>query len=230
MKGALAEHEIVIAATKLDIPVLRPVGEHGRCDLALDVGNRLWRVQVKWGALSPARDVITVKTSTNRCTPNGYVRTTYAANEIDVIGVYCGELDRCFLLPMSVAEHKHMVHLRLTAPRNGQRACINLAEDFEFEGAIAQLGERLNGIQEVVGSSPTSSISAPMVVGCEDFRDHLGYWFDEAAKGEHLLVTRRGKPLITVAAAVPPLPLTPSPPPSPPRLPPADPMRAPWTS
>jgi hypothetical protein len=32
----------------------------------------------------------------------------------------------------------------------------------------------------------------------------MGYWFDEAAKGEHLLVTRRGKPLITVRSAKPP--------------------------
>jgi hypothetical protein len=24
-----------------------------------------------------------------------------------------------------------------------------------------------------------------LTLACEDFRDHLGYWFDEAARGEH---------------------------------------------
>jgi antitoxin (DNA-binding transcriptional repressor) of toxin-antitoxin stability system len=47
-----------------------------------------------------------------------------------------------------------------------------------------------------------------MTVACDDFRDHMGYWFDEAAKGEHLLVTRHGKPLVRVSAAVATLPLS----------------------
>jgi hypothetical protein len=42
---------------------------------------------------------------------------------------------------------------------NPRQVCTNLAQNLDFEGAIAQLGERLNGIQEVVGSSPTSSTS-----------------------------------------------------------------------
>jgi LysE type translocator len=38
-----------------------------------------------------------------------------------------------------------------------RRARGRIGANFEFEGAIAQLGERLNGIQEVAGSSPASS-------------------------------------------------------------------------
>jgi hypothetical protein len=34
VKGAVAEQAIVLAAMKLRVPVLRPVDEHGRCDLA----------------------------------------------------------------------------------------------------------------------------------------------------------------------------------------------------
>ena len=208
VKGAVAEQAIVLAATRLQVPVLRPIAEHGRCDLALDIGDRLWRVQCKWGRLAKARDVIIAHTGTSRLTPSGYIRGTYTEAEVDLFGVYCGELDRCFLLPVSVAADKYAVQLRLVPPLNGQRACINLAEDFEFEGAIAQLGERRRGTAEVAGSSPASSINSPLQVGCEDFRDHLGYWMEEAAKGEHLLVTRRGKPLVRVSAAVTPLPLS----------------------
>jgi prevent-host-death family protein len=40
-----------------------------------------------------------------------------------------------------------------------------------------------------------------MTVGWDSFRDHFGYWLDQAAKGEHMLITRRGKPL---ARLIPP--------------------------
>ena len=136
----------------------RPIGEHGRADLAVDIAGRLWRVQVKLGTLSKARDVVIVHTSTSRHTPHGYVRTTYSPEEVDLIGVYCAELDRCFLLPMSIAAGRYALQLRLKPARNAQRACINLADDFDFEGAIAQLGERRRGTAEVAGSSPAGSI------------------------------------------------------------------------
>lgn len=58
MKGAIAEQELQLAATRLGIPVLKPVAEHGRCDLGLEIGDRIWRVQVKWGRLSDAGDVV----------------------------------------------------------------------------------------------------------------------------------------------------------------------------
>jgi hypothetical protein len=61
VKGAIAEQAIVLAAMKLRVRVLRPVAEDGRTDLALDVGGELLRVQVKWGRLSPERDVVIVR-------------------------------------------------------------------------------------------------------------------------------------------------------------------------
>ena len=64
LKGAIAEQAIVLAATRLRIPVLRPVNEHGRTDLALDIAGALWRVQVKWGRLNAARDVVIVSLAT----------------------------------------------------------------------------------------------------------------------------------------------------------------------
>jgi hypothetical protein len=54
-KGGIAETQIAAAATKLGVPVLRPVVEHGRYDLAFEIGGRLLRVQCKWGAWIPDR-------------------------------------------------------------------------------------------------------------------------------------------------------------------------------
>ena len=102
--------------------------------------------------------------------------------------------------PPNVAAGKHLIQLRLEPPRNGQRACVNLAASFAFSGAIAQLGERLAGSQKVAGSSPASSIAAtdctPTIVGCNPFRDAFGEWIERAAAGEEVIVTRRGRPIV----------------------------------
>jgi prevent-host-death family protein len=203
-KGAIAEIELAAAAIHLGIPVYKPLTDHARADLVFEVGERLWRVQCKWGRLSQSRDVVVVHVGGSWCSPNGYVRTTYTEQEVDLFGVHCGELRRSFLLPASLLVGMHQVHLRLTAPRNNQRACITLADDFDFEGAIAQLGERLTGSQEVVGSSPTSSTSPsvdPITIGANPFRDKLGYWMDRVAAGEEVLITRHGKPRIRMSPA-----------------------------
>jgi antitoxin (DNA-binding transcriptional repressor) of toxin-antitoxin stability system len=207
VKGAVAEQAIVLAAMEAGIPVLRPVGEHGRTDLALEIGDDLFRVQVKWGRLSPARDVVTVRLSTCRCTPRGYVRGTYSEHEVDLFGVYCGELDRCFLLPADLLARKTWVSLRLTAPRNAQRSCINLADDFTFDGAVAQLARardwqsRGRGFESPQLHSPERPPDVPTAVNADVFRKGLGLWMDRVSAGEDVLVSRRGKAVMRVTAA-----------------------------
>jgi len=201
-KGNVAELEIATAAAKLGIPVLMPLTEHARFDLAFEIGNRLWRVQRKWGRLAPEGDTVMVRIGGSRCSPNGYVRTTYAVEDVDLFGIYCGELDRSFLLPSETVAGKTDIRLRLRPTRNGQRACTTLGAEFDFEGAIAQLGERCRGTAEVVGSSPTSSIPhEPTVLGANTFRDKFGYWMDRVAAGEEVVITRRGRPRIRLTPA-----------------------------
>jgi prevent-host-death family protein len=209
-KGAIAEHAIVLAAMKLGVPVLRPVAEHGRTDLTLDIGGELRRVQVKWGRLSPARDLVIVRIGTCRLTPRGYVRGTYSGDEVDLFAVYCGELERSFLLPASLLANRTYVSLRLTAPRNGQVSCINLADDFDFDGAVAQLARardwqsRGRGFESPQLHSQTAP-QTPTAVNADDFRIGLGRWIDRVSSGEDLLVTRRGKPVMRVTAPLPAL-------------------------
>jgi prevent-host-death family protein len=204
-KGAIAETKIAAAATELDIPVLRPIVEHGRYDLGFELGDRILRVQVKWGALDEHGAVIRVNLQGCRHTPNGYVYSTYSAGEIDAVAVYCAELDRCYLLPVSLVAGRRGVHLRTAPPRNGQRACINLAADFEFPGAIAQLGEHLSGTQGVAGSSPASSTPSGVEVGSNEFRNQFGYYLERAAAGEEILIRRHGRPYARLVPVQPQL-------------------------
>ena len=101
-RGGIAELEIAAAAVRLGVPVLKPLTEHGRYDLAFEIGRRLLRVQCKWAGLAEDRRTVKVHMRRSRCTPNGYVLSSYAEHEIDLLAAYCGDLDRCFLLPAAV--------------------------------------------------------------------------------------------------------------------------------
>ncbi len=123
----------------------------------IDTGPRLLRVQCKWAPRKGA--VIVVQTGTCRHTPRGYVRSTYTAEEIDGIGVYCEELNRCYFVPIGDVAGHYVMHLRLAPAANNQEVAVKYAADYEFPGAIAQLGERRHGMAEAGGSSPPSSTS-----------------------------------------------------------------------
>ena len=125
-------------------------------DLIFYLRPQLLRVQCKWATRKG--DVVVVRIRTSRCTPNGYVNTTYEASEIDAIGAYCQQTDRCYLIPIRDAAGASVLHLRLAPARNNQRRRITMASAYEF-GAIAQLGERHTGSVEVAGSSPASSMN-----------------------------------------------------------------------
>ena len=210
VKGAVAELEVELAATRLGVPVLKPVAEHGRYDLGLEVGGRLFRVQCKWGRLIDDGAVICIRVGGNRTTPAGYVRSVYRREEVDLIAVYCGEIDRCYLLPIDVVEGRHQVQLRLRAPANGQRAFVNLASDFEFDGAVAQLA-RASGWQPEGRGFESPQLHSPprnfgaVVVGANEFRNRFGWYMERAAAGEEFHVERRGRPYVRLTGAAPQL-------------------------
>ncbi len=106
-----------------------------------------------------------VRCYTNRRTRDGMLTRRYADGEIDAFAAYCLELNRCYFLPFHAFGGRRLVHLRLAPSRNNQKAGIHWANDWEFDatlgapGAVAQLGERLDGIQKARGSSPLGSTS-----------------------------------------------------------------------
>ena len=165
-KGAIAETAIAHAATKLGIEVYRPVAEGGRFDLIFLLGDELVRVQCKWAPRQG--DVVVVRCYSNRRAREGFRRRRYTPQEIDAFAAYCPELESCYFLPIELFPRRSQILLRLSPTQNNQRLGVHWAEDFEFaakltrhQGAIAQLGERLDGIQKVAGSSPAGSTLFP---------------------------------------------------------------------
>jgi PD-(D/E)XK endonuclease len=153
-KGAIAESAIAAAAIKLGIRVLKPLDDGGRYDLVFDVAGTIFRVQCKWAV--KRGDVVAVRCYTNRRAAEGQRRTFYSEAEIDLLVAYCMELDSCYALPAALVSGRQGFHLRLSPAKNNQSRGIVWASDYRL-GAIAQLGERLSGTQEVAGSSPASS-------------------------------------------------------------------------
>jgi hypothetical protein len=165
-KGAIAEKAIELAALKLGIDVFRPVGDGGRCDMIFGIADRLVRVQCKWARRRG--DALVVPFLTSRRGAAGYVRRPYTREQIDAVAAYYLDGERCYFLPIAVFGERTHVQLRLAPARNNQRIGVWWADDFAFDrlhwhgaGAIAQLGERLHGMQEVAGSSPAGSTEEP---------------------------------------------------------------------
>jgi hypothetical protein len=160
-KGAIAETAIIHAAIRLGISVYTPVVEGGRYDMIFELGTRLVRVQCKWAPRHG--DVVVLRCYRARRNRDGLVRRVYVEGEIDAFAAYCADVDRCYFLPFELFTRRTQVHLRLGPCRNNQTLGVNWASDFEFaatlgaHGAIAQLGERVSGRDEVAGSSPAGS-------------------------------------------------------------------------
>jgi hypothetical protein len=191
-KGNVAELAIAKEAASLGLSVFAPMTEHERYDLIIGIGARLLRVQCKWA--NRKGDVIPMHLSSSRRGSDGYIRRNYSPAEVDAIGIYCGDLDRCFLVPIGKIAGQWTMQLRLAPARNGQRAALHFADEYDL-GAVAQLAERRRGTAEARGSNPlsstdqnASSVPSSEEVGAHKFRNHFGYYMEQAAAGAQLLL------------------------------------------
>ncbi len=195
-QGIHSRTQVAAAAAELGIPVLSPMTEHGRYDLVFELGAQMLRVQCKWAS---RHDVVIVPLSSYRISTRGRVRTVYSSDEIDAVAAYCADLDRVYLLPGDLVDGLSMLYLRLSAPRNGQRAALHWAADYEL-GAVAQgKSVRLAAERTWVRIPPAPS-DDPCVIGAHEFRNRFGWYLERAAAGEEIRVTRRRRPHVRLIA------------------------------
>jgi prevent-host-death family protein len=212
-RGNVAELGFAFDAVRAGLRVLTPLVEHGAYDAVLDIEGRLIRVQIKSGTLERAGSVVSARLKRSWHSPTaGYVIRGYSAAEIDAFATYCAELDACYLVPIEEVEGQRTVHLRIGEARNGQRASLRFAAEYELRGAVAQLGERSAGSRKVVGSNPISSTSGDPAgdgahevsihtVGAHEFRNRFGWYMERAAAGEEVRVSRHGRPFVRLLPA-----------------------------
>lgn len=212
-KGNVAELAIATEAARLGISVLKPLTEHERYDLALDLGSQILRVQCKWATHNG--EVVHVHVGRCRTSRRGYIRATYEHGEIDALAAYCESLGSCYLLPGDMVVGKFALHLRTTPAKNNQRTAINFAADYEF-GAVAQgKSDALAARRSRVRIPPAPSlertslifpdrdnfVDLKQTVGMDEFYAKLAQYVRLAESGEEVQVTRWGKPVARLAPA-----------------------------
>ena len=179
-KGAAAELAIAHAAAELGVGVFKPLTDGERYDLIFDFRPRLMRIQCKWAPLDG--QTVIVRCYSNRRAREGLRRRSYTASEADAIAAYCPALNRCFFIPATRFDGHSQLLLRLAPSRNNQRLGVNWADEFELgarleslRGAVAQLGERSDGIRKVRGSIPPrlhrEARTAGVALRCRLLRD-----------------------------------------------------------
>jgi hypothetical protein len=139
-KGAAAEAAVAAMMIGLGLTVLRPLSEGRRYDLVIDLEPELLRIQCKFAPR--LNGVVSVRLQTNRCTPGGYLRTSYTAAEVDAIAAYSPDVNSCFLIPIREACGRRVIHLRLDPTKNNQAHGVKWARDYELESMLRRLRSR----------------------------------------------------------------------------------------
>ena len=136
-KGAIAEAAIIHEAAKPGIPVLRRPLTSATTSCS-NLRGRFVRVQCKWAALQC--EVVMFRCRSCRRAREGLRHRSYSSEEIDAFAAYCADLDRCFYVPMDIAQSRLAIQLRISPARNNQRLGVNWADDFDFAATIDPSG------------------------------------------------------------------------------------------
>jgi hypothetical protein len=122
---------VMLALETKGFRVYLPFSENTRCDLVIDDGNRLCRVQCKTGRLRGGA------VRFNACSsyahhPNPKIAKRDYWGEIDYFAVYCRETGGVYLVPFAEVPVKRQGALRVEPARNGQVRLIRLARNYEL--------------------------------------------------------------------------------------------------
>ena len=128
-RGDIAEFEVALALMRSGRTVLRPISAGLRYDLVIDEGNgNFTRVQCKTGRLRGGVIVFRLAMFDAR-RPNA---APYHG-EIEAFGVYCPEVAKSYLVPMSeLGTMRNLACLRVTPTRNGQTKGTRDAARYEI--------------------------------------------------------------------------------------------------
>jgi hypothetical protein len=125
--GDISEAKLTAALLAKGKVVLKPYGDNQRYDLAVEENGILSRIQCKTGKLiNGAISFRTTSVYGNNGNRRGYV------GQIEFFGVYCPQVDRCFLVPISDTG-KSEVCLRVLPPKkNGYQSTIRWADSYSL--------------------------------------------------------------------------------------------------
>ncbi len=132
---------VMLALEEAGCPFLIPFGENTRYDLAIDVGDRLARVQCKTGRLRQGAIRFSACSCYGHHARPRDTRRDYHG-QIDYFAVYCPETQGVYLIPIDQMPVRVQGALRVEPTRNGQRPGVRHASDFEVAQVVVTRGLR----------------------------------------------------------------------------------------
>ncbi len=124
-KGNLSEAVITARLLEAGYDVLIPVGGGHRYDLVINTKDGFKKIQVKTARITNNCVIF------NTCSNNkGYKRKSYHG-DIDLFGVYCKELNECYLIPVEKTGVSAM-RLKINLTKNNQVKGINYKDSFKL--------------------------------------------------------------------------------------------------
>jgi hypothetical protein len=129
--GDRSQLAIMLALIDAGFGVFQPFGENTRCDLVIDDGAQLARVQCKTGRLRTGAVRFSACSNYAHHVNPRAVQRDYL-DEIDYFGVYCPQTKGVYLVPIADAQVRRVGALRIDPPRNGQKQGIRRAADYQI--------------------------------------------------------------------------------------------------
>ena len=130
--GDVSEAILMATMLKNRWVVLLPFGERHRYDLVLEDKGAFLRVQCKTGRLRAGAIRFNTSSVVRDAQTKKYIKRYYGPSDIDLYGVYCPEMDQCYLIPvLEVARTEGC--LRVVPSLNSTRNGGHLAELYEIE-------------------------------------------------------------------------------------------------
>ena len=137
-KGNLTELQCLAAFMAEGCGVSIPYGDNSKYDFVVDIGGKLFKIQVKTASLKD-EGAIKFSCRTTHVNCSGVKNERYSSNDIDFFATYWD--NKCYLIP--IAESSVEKTLRFIPPKNGQIKGISFAKDYE-------LAEQLKKVKEEV--------------------------------------------------------------------------------
>jgi hypothetical protein len=149
--GDRSQLAIMFALRDVGLGVYLPFGENTRCDLIIDDGVGLSRVQCKTGRLRLGAIRFAVCSCYGHHRNPGPSRRTYEG-QIEFFAVYCPETEGVYLVPIDDVPLKSEAALRVEPSRNGQRRKIRPAAEYEIAKVAVRATAVPGGRPDVAGS------------------------------------------------------------------------------
>jgi PD-(D/E)XK nuclease superfamily protein len=128
--GEISEAAITTRFLQLGYAVLTPYGGNQRYDLVIeDADGQFWRVQCKTARIEDNGMVIRFNTANHNVTGKNRQLRNYRG-QCDYFAVYCGELNKVYLIPVEQVGTAR-AHLRLVLGERNQKN-VRWAQDYEL--------------------------------------------------------------------------------------------------